>query len=643
MTIREQLNAIAAQRVLIIDGAMGSLIQKQKLGEADFRGARFNDHTTPLAGCNEVLCLSRPNIIGEIHEAYLKAGADIIETCTLNATAVSLAEYGLAEYAYEINMVAAAIARKEADKFSTAEKPRFVAGSIGPTGKSASLAPDINNPARRDIYWDELEAAYYDNVRGLVDGGADILLLETHFDTLNIKAALFAAGRLLEERKIDIPVIVSVTIAGNSGRLLSGQTIEAFYESIIHSQPWAVGLNCSFGAEKLLPHLRRISAIADCMVIAYPNAGMPNQLGSYNESPEITAGFIESYLSDGLVNIVGGCCGTTPEHITAIAEKAVNYKPRVVLPQPKTSTLAGLEPLATGLKNSAGEYQLTIIGERTNVAGSKKFLRLIKENEYDESLEFACDTIDDGAVILDVGMDDAMLDAEKSMRTFLNYALFDPNIARIPIMIDSSRWNVIEAGLKCLQGKGIVNSINLKDGMAEFIRRAALIRRYGAAVVVQLIDEKGQAVSYERKIEIAGRAWKLLNGINFPPENIVFDPNVLAVATGIGEYDSCALDFIRACEWIRNNCPGVQISGGISNLSYSFRGNNTVREAMHSVFLKHAIAAGLSMAIMNPASHIAYNIIEDELRNAAEDVILNRDPDAAARLLAIAEKKKQAI
>ncbi|MDR0495270.1 MAG: methionine synthase [Treponema sp.] len=637
MSVREQLNAIALQRILILDGAMGSMIQKQKLSEADFRGARFANHKTPLSGCNEALCLTMPEAISAIHEAYLKAGADIIETCTLNATSVCLNEYGLGGLAYEISREGALIARKAADKFSTKDRPRFVAGSIGSTAKSASIASDINDPAKRDIYWDDLDAAYYDNARGLLDGGVDILLLETMFDTLNIKAALFAVSRLFEERKINIPIMVSATIAGNSGRLLSGQTLEALCVSVLHSEPWALGLNCSFGAEKLLPPIRRLSAIAPCMISAYPNAGLPNQFGGYDEGPETMAAHIERYLQDGLVNIVGGCCGSTPEHIAAIAAKAALYQPRILPQAAHVSNLAGLELLEVG-RVSVGDFHLTLIGERTNVAGSRKFLRLIKEEEYDESLEFACSTIEDGAAILDVGMDDALLDAEQSMRTFLNYALFDPNIARVPIMIDSSRWNVIEAGLKCLQGKGLVNSINLKDGEAEFLRRASLVRRYGAALVVQLIDEKGQAVSFERKIEIAARAYRLLAGIGFPPEDTMFDPNVLAVATGIAEYDSCALDFIRACAWIRDNCPGVQISGGISNLSYSFRGNKTLREAMHSVFLKHAGAAGLSMAIVNPATLAAYNDIEENLRTAVEDLILNRVPNAADKLLILAEK-----
>ena len=667
MSALEKLNAIASQRILILDGAMGSMIQSMKLGEEDFRGRRFADHAVQLSGCIDLLCLTRPEAISGIHRAYLEAGADIIETCSFNANAVSLADYGLADLAYEISYEAARIAKKAANEFCTDGKPRFVAGSMGPTGKSASLSPDVSDPGKRGIYWDELEAAFYDNARGLLDGGADILLIETAFDTLNIKAALSAISRQKGARHV--PVMVSATVSGNSGRLLAGQTIEAFCASILHAapsadgMPWSIGLNCSFGAEKLLPHMRRISAAVNgpaanrtCLVSAHPNAGLPNQLGTYDESPQTMAAHIEQYLQEGLVNIIGGCCGSTPAHIRAIAEKAALYRGRgdrgsgigVQGCEGRGSALgvlrlAGLELLEVSHKKNntpGGKLHLTLIGERTNVSGSRKFLRLISEGKYQETLTFARQTIEDGAAILNVGMDDAMLDAEKSMRAFLDLALSDPEIARVPVMLDSSRWNVIEAGLKRLQGKALVNSINLKDGEDEFLRRASMIRRYGAAAVVMLIDEKGQAVSYERKIEIAGRAWQLLADAGFPPEDIVFDPNVLAVATGIGEHDSCAVDFIRACAWIRENCPEAQISGGISNLSYSFRGNNAVREAMHSVFLHHAQAAGLSMAIVNPAGLIAYNAIEKNFRDAVEDVILNRKPNATDHLLKIAETEQ---
>jgi 5-methyltetrahydrofolate--homocysteine methyltransferase len=666
MPVREKLNAIAAKRILVLDGAMGSMIQNLKLGEEDFRGGRFAGYKTPLAGCNDLLCLTRPQAISDIHRLYLKAGADIIETCSFNSTAVSLEDYGIGDLAYEINAAAARIARKAADAFSSGDKPRFVAGSMGPTGKSAGLSPDVNDPARRSIYWDELEAAFYDNARGLLDGGADIFMVETIFDSINAKAALFAIRRLLDERNIDVPIIISATITGESGRLLSGQSLEAFCVSILHAEPWAIGLNCSFGAEKLLPHIRRLSAAAPCFISSHPNAGLPNKLGAYDESPESMASCIEKYLQEGLLNVIGGCCGTTPAHIAAIAAKAAQHNPRPLpqSPSKRTLVLSGLEPLEINTPNLHSQTlnpeprtpnpvntpslhsqtpnpeprTLIPVGERTNVSGSRKFLRLISEGKYNETLAFARGMIEDGAKIINVGMDDAMLNAEKSMAAFLDLALSDPEIAKVPVMIDSSRWNVIEAGLKRLPGKGLVNSINLKDGEAEFLRRASLIKRYGAAAVVMLIDEKGQAVSYDRKIEIAGRAYRLLVDSGFPVENIVFDPNVLAVATGISEHDACAIDFIRACAWIRDNCPGVNISGGISNLSYSFRGNNKVREAMHSVFLVHAQAQGLSMAIVNPAALIAYNDIENDLRGAVEDVILNRNPNAAERLLELAEQ-----
>ncbi|GHV92999.1 methionine synthase [Spirochaetia bacterium] len=674
MTIREQLDEIAAERILILDGAMGSMIQTYKLKEGDFRGERFAAHPTPILGCNDLLCITKPEVISGIHEAYLAAGADIIETCSLNSTAVSLADYGLADLAYEISAAAAQVARKAADKFSTPGKPRFVAGSIGPTTRSGSISPDMDDPGKRGVTWDELEAAYYDNARGLLDGGADILLAETLYDTLNAKAAAFAINRLLEECHIDVPLILSATVSDTAGRLLSGQTVEAFWVSVAHAKLWAVGLNCSFGAEKLKPHIAALAAAvsntpdtAPCKISAYPNAGLPNQLGDYDEGPKSMAAKIEEYLKEGLVNIVGGCCGSTPAHITEIAAIAKKYAPRKAsgalsgtvetqmgmatqknaqepsktgIPSTKIAPgnqimpgafLAGLEPLRIG-----GDLGLTDIGERTNVAGSRKFLRLIKEEKYNEALGLAREMIEGGAAVIDVCMDDALLDAEKAMKNFLNLALSDPDIARVPFMIDSSRWNVIEGALKCVQGKCLVNSISLKEGEAEFLRKLNLTRRYGAAVVVMLFDEQGQAAGYERKIEVARRSWELITGAGFPPTDIVFDPNVLSVATGISEHDSYALDFIRACEWIRGNCPGAQISGGISNLSFSFRGNETVREAMHAVFIKHAVDAGLTMAILNPASLVSYDDIEPALRAAAEDVILNRSPGASEKLLALA-------
>jgi 5-methyltetrahydrofolate--homocysteine methyltransferase len=658
MNVRETLNAAAAERILILDGAMGTMIQAfrtpegQPLGEEDFRGKRFAGHHKDLLGCNDLLCLTKPEVISSIHEAYLRAGADIITTCSFNATSVSLGDFGIEHLACEISAAAAALARKAADAFSTPEKKRFVAGSIGPTAKSASLSPDIGDPGRRGISFDELAAAYYDNVRGLMDGGADILLIETVFDTLNAKAAIFAVNRLMEERNKDIPLMISATVSDAAGRLLSGQTVEAFCVSVLHGRPWSMGLNCSFGAEKLKGPAAEIAAFVPCLTSVHPNAGMPNQFGAYDESPESMAAFVEEYFKAGLVNIIGGCCGTTSAHIAAIAAKAAACPPRK-LPagtagSSRRTFLAGLEPLAIGRGNGGqGEpaAPLIDIGERTNVAGSRKFLRLIKEEKYNEALGIARNMIEAGAAVIDVCMDDALLDAEKAMTSFLNLALADPDIAKAPFMIDSSRWNVIEGALKCIQGKSLVNSISLKDGEGEFLRRARLARSYGAAVVVMLFDEQGQAAEYERKTEVAGRSYRLLTGDGFPPEDIVFDPNVLSIATGIPEHDPYGLDFIRACRWIRENCPGVQISGGISNLSFSFRGNDTVREAMHGVFLKHAVDAGLTMAIVNPGGLVSYDEIDPALRQAAEDVILCREaasgaaeksPSPAERLLSLA-------
>jgi 5-methyltetrahydrofolate--homocysteine methyltransferase len=633
MNLRETLNTIASGRILILDGAMGSLIQGLRLSEADFRGSRFASHPTPLLGCNDLLCLTKPEAIRGIHEAYLEAGADIIETCSFNSTALSLGDFGIGDLACEISTAAARIARLAADAFSTPEKRRFVAGSVGPTAKSASISPDIDDPEKRSVYWDELEAAYYDNIRGLIDGGADILLIETVFDTLNAKAAVFAAKRLMKEKGIDIPLWISATVNDSAGRLLSGQTIKAFCVSVLHGEPWALGLNCSFGAEKLLAHIRELSGFVPCLASAHPNAGMPNEEGRYDESPGSMADHIEEYLRLGLVNIIGGCCGTTPAHIAAIAEKARRYGPRKIPAPPKGTFLAGLETLSVDR-----ERGLTGIGERTNVAGSKKFLRLIKEENYREALRIARDMIDKGAVVIDICMDDALLDAEKAMNRFLHLALSDPGIAEVPLMIDSSRWSVIEGALKCIQGKALVNSISLKEGEKEFLYRARRVRSYGAAVVVMLFDEQGQAASFERKIEIARRSYGLLRAAGFPPEDIVFDPNVLAIATGMDEHDALALDFIRACRWITQNCPGVQISGGVSNLSFSFRGSDTIRQAMHAVFLKHAIDAGLSMAIVNPSSLVPCDGINEDLRQAVEEIILRPAPGAAGRLLEAAEK-----
>lgn len=602
------------------------MIQRFGLSEEDFRGGRMRDHPTPLKGCNDLLCLTKPSVVASIHQAYLRAGADIVETCTFNATSVSLADYGLSGLAYEINVAAARIARECADLYSTPEQPRFVAGILGPTSKTASLSPDVDDPGARGIGWDELVIAYSENARGLLDGGADILMVETVFDTLNAKAAIFAITGLLQERGIDVPLMISGTIVDAAGRTLSGQTVEAFCVSVLHARPWSVGLNCSLGAERLRPHVESLSAAVPCFTSAHPNAGLPNRFGQYDESADTMVAFVETFLSDGLVNVVGGCCGSTPAHIAAIARVAAKYPPRVLPSTPRPTLLSGLEILDL----SVGFVD---VGERTNVSGSSKFLRLVKEGKFREALSVARAMVEAGAGIIDICMDDALLDAPSSMVRFLNLAMADPDIARVPVMVDSSRWDALEAGLKCLQGKGVVNSISLKEGEAEFLHRARLSRRYGAAVVVMLFDEKGQADSFERKTEVAFRCYRLLTADGFPPEDIIFDPNVLAVATGISEHDRYGLDFIRACAWIRSNCSGANISGGISNLSFGFRGNDTVREAMHAVFLKHATAAGLSMGIVNPAAFVAYDDVEPELRELAEDVVLARRSDAAERLL----------
>ncbi|MDR2536082.1 MAG: homocysteine S-methyltransferase family protein, partial [Treponema sp.] len=637
MNTKEQLDALAAKRILLLDGAMGSMIQQYNLTEADFRGQRFGSHRVDLLGCNDILCLTKPDIIASIHESYLKAGADIIETCSFgNATAVTLADYGLEDLAYEISYNAAAIARNAADRFSSWDKPRFVAGSMGPLTKSASISPDIQDPGKRGIYWDEMIGAYYDNARGLLEGGADILIIETVFDTLNAKAALFAVSRLEEERRIQIPLMISGTISDASGRLLAGQTVEAFCVSVLHAKPWAIGLNCSMGASRLKGYIKNLAGFVPCLTSVHPNAGMPNEFGVYDDSPEMMAACLETYMQEGLLNIVGGCCGSTPAHIAAINDKAATYKPRP-LPVPQKKTFfAGLEPVQA--ERTQG---LIKMGERTNVAGSRQFLRLIQKEQYPEALGIAREMIEYGAHLINICMDDAMLDAEAVLTRFLTLALSDPDIAKVPIMLDSSRWENIEAGLKLIQGKSIVNSLSLKDGKEAFLRKARLARRYGAAVMVMLFDEQGQAATYERKIEVAGRAYRLLVDDDFPAENIIFDGVVLTIATGIAEHDRYGLDFIKTCEWIRKHCPEAQISGGIGNLSFSFQGNEPVRNAMHAVLLKHSIDAGLSMAIVNPVTMIPYDQVDPALRQAAEDLILCRKENAAEDLLRLALEVKE--
>ena len=579
VNIRQKITQLSSKRILILDGAMGSMIQAYRtpsgeaLTEDDFRGSagnsgqtkdsasRFRDHPRPLKGCNDILCLTMPRVITGIHEAYLRAGADIIETCSFNSTAVSLADYGLADSAYELSAAAARLAREAADRFSAPDKPRFVAGSMGPTSKSAGMPADYNDPGKRAVTWDELEAAYYDNARGLLDGGADLLIIETIFDTLNAKAAIFAARRLAQERGIDVPLILSATVSDNGGRLLSGQTVEAFCVSVLHAEPLALGLNCSFGAEKLKPYLAALSAAAPCLVSAYPNAGLPNRLGEYDESPESMAHHIEDYLREGLVNIVGGCCGSTPAHIAAIAARAEKYSPRPVRPLhglPKKTMLAGLETFEV-----SRERGLTQMGERTNAMVNRDFLDAVNEGDYDGAVDIAREMAEEGAALIDVCMDGAALDPKAAMTRFLNLALQFPDLANLPVVIDSGRWDVIETGLKCLQGKGLAKSISLKEGEAEFLRRARLVRAYGAAVVARLFDEQGPAVSYERGIAVAARSWRLLTQSGFPPEDIVFDLSVFAAAD-MSEDKSYSRDFAQTYAWIRTNCPGSQILGAVS-------------------------------------------------------------------------------
>ncbi|MDR2659860.1 MAG: methionine synthase [Spirochaetaceae bacterium] len=644
MNTREKLETIAGQRILILDGAMGTMVQRHKLNEEDYRGARFARHEYKLKGCNDVLCLTKPEIITGIHEQYLKAGADIIETCSFNANAVSLADYGLSAYAYEISRAAAELARRSADAFSTPETPRFTAGVLGPMTKSAGISPDMEDPGKRAITWDELEAAYYDNARGLLDGGADILLIETIFDTLNAKAAGAAILRLLAERGgtesgLDVPIIASAAISDAAGRLLAGQTIEAFTVSIQHLKPWAVGLNCSLGADTLKKSVQALSRAAPCRVSSHPNAGLPDENGNYTETPEKMAQSLQEYVDEELVNILGGCCGSTPEHIAAIAKMtrqriAAGKKPRPLPAKQHKTWVSGLEPLCIERK------KLTLVGESGNAAGSKRFLELIKAEKYEEGLRLVRKNIKEGAKIVDVCMDDGLIDGEKAMVRFVNLALSDPEIAKVPFFIDSSRFSIIEAGLKCIGGKSIANSISLKEGEREFLRKARRLRILGAAAVVMLFDEHGQAVDYERRIEIASRSYKLLVEADFPPEDIIIDPNILAIATGMSEHDRYALDFLRAIPEILKLCPHTNISAGVSNLSFSFRGNQFIRNAMHAVFLHLAVEAGLTVAIVNMAAAGLYQNLPKTLRGTITDILLCRDTNAAEKLLEIAQKRE---
>ena len=626
------------KRILVLDGAMGTMIQRYNLDEKDYRGEQFADVEQLLKGNNDLLNITRPHIIGEIHEAYLEAGADIIETNTFNGTRISQSDYQLEEFVYEINYKAAQIAKNAADKFTSLNpgKPRFVAGAMGPTNKTASMSPEVNDPGYRNVTFDELHENYYEQAKALVDGGADLLLVETIFDTLNAKAALFAINDLMIEKGSKISVMVSGTIADASGRTLSGQTLEAFFTSVSHINLISVGLNCSLGAAEMRPYLEELSKIAPFNVSVYPNAGLPNQFGEYDETPHEMGEHIHDFTSNGFVNIVGGCCGTTPDHIRKISEIALASEKRVIPEKENITEISGLEPLKI-----EKDKNFINVGERTNVSGSRKFARLISDGNYEEALSVARHQVEGGAQILDVNLDDGMLDAEKEMVKFLNMLASDPEISRLPIMIDSSKWEVIEAGLKCVQGKCIVNSISLKNGEQEFIEHAKKIRSYGAAVIVMAFDEVGQAASFERKIEICKRAYKILvDEVGFPPQDIIFDPNILAIATGISEHNNYAVDFIKATNWIKQNLQFAKVSGGVSNLSFSFRGNNVVREAIHSVFLYHAIKAGMDMGIVNPGMLQIYDEIEPDLKTLCEDVVLNRRKDATERLLIYAEKVK---
>ena len=627
----KEITRLLKERILLLDGAMGTMIQRYKLTEDDFRGERFKNHMCDLKGNNDLLSLTRPEVIREIHKAYLEAGADIIETNTFNATSISQADYQAEQLVYEINFESARIAAEAAAAFSqkTPDKPRFVAGSIGPTNKTTSLSPDVNDPGFRAISFDEMKAAYKEQVKGLVEGGVDLLLVETVFDTLNAKAALMGIEEYLEPSGIKIPVMVSGTITDASGRTLSGQTLEAFMHSLSHVDLLSIGLNCSLGAREIRPYLQEMSDKSTHFVSVHPNAGLPNQFGEYDETPEQMSVLIKEFLDSGYVNIVGGCCGTTPEHIRAFAELTGEGKIRRPVEPVAGLTLSGLEPL-TVFEGS----NFINIGERCNVAGSRKFARLIREKKYDETLEIARRQVEDGAQILDINLDDAMLDAEHEMVTFLNLLLAEPEISRVPLMIDSSKFAVIEAGLKCIQGKAVVNSISLKEGETQFLEHARKIRGYGAAVIVMAFDEEGQADSYERRIEVCERAYRLLTEkLHFPPNDIVFDPNILTIGTGIEEHNNYAVDFINTTRWIKQNLPHSRVSGGISNLSFAFRGNNIVREAIHSVFLYHAIRAGLDMGIVNPGMLQVYDEIPADFLEYTEDLVLNRRADATERII----------
>ena len=632
------IQELVRQRILILDGALGTMIQKYNLTEEEFRGNRFVEQPGQMKGNNDLLCLTAPDVIRDIHRKYLEAGADIIETNTFNAQRISMADYHVENYCREINLAAAKLARELADEYTAKnpEKPRFVAGSVGPTNKTCSMSPDVNNPAFRAITFDELTDAYQEQMEALLEGGVDAILIETIFDSLNAKAAVYAAMEAMKKIGREVPLMLSITVADTGGRTLSGQTLDAFLASVQHAPIFSIGLNCSFGAKQLKPFLKQLASRAPYYISAYPNAGLPNSLGEYDQTPEDMAGEVKEYIDEGLVNIVGGCCGTTEAYIAKYVPLVEGAKPHVPCPASENFCISGLE-----LLEQSEEVKFINVGERCNVAGSRKFLRLVNEKNYEEALGIARKQVEDGALVIDVNMDDGLLDAKEEMKTFLHLIMSDPDIARVPIMIDSSEWDVIEAGLKCLQGKSIVNSISLKEGEEKFIERARMIKRLGAATVVMAFDEQGQADTYERKIEVCGRAYRILTEqVGFNPHDIIFDPNILSVATGIEEHNNYAVDFIRATGWIKQNLPGAHVSGGVSNLSFSFRGNNYIREAMHAVFLYHAIQQGMDMAIVNPATSVLYSDIPADVLERIEDVVLNRRPDAAERLIETAEALK---
>ena len=634
-SVETALRHIAAERILVLDGGMGTMIQALKFSEAEFRGKRFADHAHDLRGNNDLLILTQPDAIRDIHLSYYRAGADIVSTNTFSSTAIAQADYKLEDAVVDLNREGAKLVREAAAIAAKEDgRPRYVAGAMGPTNRTASISPDVNNPGFRATTFDELKAAYREQGAALLEGGVDILLLETIFDTLNAKAALYAIAELEEARGEKIPVMISGTITDLSGRMLSGQTPEAFWNSVRHADPFTIGLNCALGAKEMRAHMAEISRIADTLTCAYPNAGLPNEFGLYDESPEYMAGLLEEFASAGLVNVVGGCCGTTPDHMRAIAQAVAGKKPRKPVEVKPMLRLSGLEPFTL-----TPEIPFVNVGERTNVTGSAKFRKLITAGDFPAALAVARDQVENGAQIIDVNMDEGLLDSQAAMVTFLNLIAAEPDIARVPVMIDSSKFSVIEAGLKCVQGKPVVNSISMKEGEAAFIEHAKIVRRYGAAVVVMAFDEQGQADTFERKTTICKRAYDILvDQVGFPPEDIIFDPNIFAIATGIEEHNGYGVAFIEATRWIRENLPHAHISGGVSNLSFSFRGNEPVREAMHSVFLYHCIKAGMDMGIVNAGQMAVYDDLDPELREASEDVVRNLRPDASDRLLAVAER-----